>query len=150
LNTSLGPRPEVVDFVDSERGSLHVSHYSPRLLLAVVRGHYGAELLPRYMRALADVAASGRAIGFHDWQRMESYDSECRRRMTEWTINNRTRVESVHILVRHRLVAMGVATGALLVGRNLVSTYSERAEFEAALRRHLLQMASESSGKGGA
>jgi hypothetical protein len=131
------PATGVVDTVESERGSLRVTMYGESVLLVVVRGHYGVELLPRYMRALAEVAVSGRAVGFHDWQAMESYDSECRRRMTEWTIQSRTRIESAHILVRHRLVAMGVATGSLLVGRDLVKAYTERAAFEAALRQRL-------------
>lgn len=126
--------PPKVDWLESGRGSLQLTLYAPCVLLAVVRGHYGKDLLPRYMRALAEVAASGRAVGFHDWENMTSYDSECRRRMTEWTIHNRTRVESAHILVKHRLVAMGVATGSMLVGRNLVSTYTNRSKFEAAYR----------------
>jgi hypothetical protein len=127
----------LTDSVETSRGSLRLTHYPPRLLLAVVRGHYGKELLPRYMRALADVAGSGRAVGFHDWYEMTGYDSECRKRMTEWGINNRTRVEKVHILVKHKLVAMGVATGSLLVGGGIVATYTSRAEFEAAFEQAL-------------
>jgi hypothetical protein len=68
---------------------------------------------------------------------MTGYDSECRRRMTDWGINSRTRIRKVHFLVRHKLVAMGVATGSLLVGGDLVSTYTDREKFKAALDREI-------------
>ena len=131
--------PPLRDVVQTPRGSLFVTFYEPELLVAVVRGHLSTVLLPRYMSALADVAASGRAVGFHDWYDMTGYDSECRRRMTEWGLNNRTRIEKVHFLVRHKLVAMGVATGSLLVGGDLVATYTDRAVFQAALDRVIVR-----------
>ena len=119
---------------ESPRGTLHLKIHSSGLLLATVRGHYGVDLLHPYLRALADVARSNRAIGFHDWEGMVSYDSECRRSMTRWTLQNISRVAKVHILVKHRLVAMGVATGSMLVGRNLVTAHTRRSEFEERFR----------------
>jgi hypothetical protein len=125
------------DAVETAQGSLHLTLYPPDLLFAVARGHFGRELLPRYMGALAEVAKSDQAVGFHDWYDMTGYDSECRRRLTDWALNNRTRIEKVHILVQHKLVAMGVATGSLLVGGDLVSTYTDRLNFRAALQNEI-------------
>lgn len=122
---------------ETRTGSLHIARYASGLIVAKVTGHFGSGLLPQYLRALTDVARTKRAVGFHDWLDMEGYDSQCRRSMTDWTIRNRDYVQSVHILVKHRLVAMGVSASSLLVGVGLVKTYWDPGEFQAALAKHI-------------
>jgi len=71
---------------------------------------------------------------FHDWEAVSGYDSEARVHLTRWTLSApREALAECHVLVRSRLVAMGVSTAALAL-RVLdvpLSSYSVRAEFEA-------------------
>jgi hypothetical protein len=73
---------------------------------------------------------------FHDWERVNSYDSDARLHLTQWTLSQpRSTMAECHVLLRANLVAMGVSTAALalrLVGVPVYS-YTNRLEFE--LRR---------------
>jgi hypothetical protein len=71
-------------------------------------------------------------VGFHDWEDMNTYDAECRKVLTEWTLRHRGQIEGWHILVRSKLVAMGVATASLLIGGGVIVSYNQRDKFEAA------------------
>src|SRR4051812_26190237 len=111
---------------ESARGTLRIRVNDSGLLVAVVSGHYGADLLAPYLAAMEQVTRAGQAVGFHDWERMDSYDTRCRQDMTEWTIRNIGQIAGWHILVRSRLVAMGVATASLLIGKEVITSYTSR------------------------
>jgi len=117
-----------------ERGALRLEYFEGSLFRASMTGHFSAKLLPPYLRTLERAIASGDAVGFHDWEAMSAYDAECRKVLTEWTLRHRGRIEGWHILVRSKLVAMGVATASLLIGSGTITSYSERDPFEAAYR----------------
>ncbi len=122
---------------ESARGTLRLQLGDSGLLIGTVNGHYGAELLPNYVEAMNTAARAGRMLAFHDWEEMETYDSECRKVMTDWTLRHRHMVERGHILVRSKLVSMGVTTASLLIGSDLIVAYTQRSAFEAVLRPHL-------------
>lgn len=119
------------------RGILRLQRSESGPLIGFVAGHYGVELLPSYIEAMNAAIRRGPLLMFNDWAEMETYDSECRRVMTEWVIRHRDRVERIHILVRSKLVAMGVTTASLLIGHGLLISYAHRSAFEDALRPHL-------------
>ena len=119
---------------NDERGTLRVEHFEAGLFRATVSGHFSTSLLQPYLRTLERALATGRATGFHDWEGMETYDAECRKVLTEWTIRHRAKIEGWHILVRSKLVAMGVATASLLIGGGTIVSYTDREKFEAAYR----------------
>lgn len=120
-----------------ERGQLRLEHFEGAVFRASLSGHFSPKLLPPYLRALERAVANGKAVGFHDWGAMETYDAECRKVLTEWTIKHRTQIEGWHILVRSKLVAMGVATASLLIGGGTIVSYAQRSAFEAAYKQRV-------------
>ena len=122
-------------------GVLRLQETDSGLLVATMQGHFGTDLLPRYKEALARAVKAGDAIGFHDWEKMTTYDSACRHEMTDWTIAHRKEIRGWHILVRSKLVAMGVATASLIIGGGVISSYSDRKRFEDTLAPFLPNLA---------
>jgi len=106
----------------------------PWVLVAKISGHLSADMVDDYLTAINYVVDRGRVFyGFHDWSGMPGYDSICRKRFTEWALQHRPKTGGHHILVVSKLVAMGVSTASMLLGGNLITSYTDRAEFERAL-----------------
>ncbi len=59
---------------------------------------------------------------FSDWYDMRGYDTAARVELTRWLGWMRPRISEYHLLVRSRLVAMGVAVANLALGGWLDST----------------------------
>jgi hypothetical protein len=112
-----------------------VSNPAPGVFVGQIVGHYSETMLRVYLRAM-DEALAGREpmFGFHDWQEMTSYETVCRTTMTEWVRARRSRLAAQQILVRSRIVAMGVATANLLLGGNAIVSHTDRAVFERSIR----------------
>jgi len=102
-----------------------------------------------YLRPLEGATQYGPAEVFLDWEALSGYDSECRRQMTDFVLANRSRFARVHVLVRNRLVAMGVTTAGLLIGGGIVTAYAERGAFEVLLQRVLDAQRHDSADNGG-
>jgi hypothetical protein len=68
---------------------------------------------------------------FNDNDEMDGYDSAFRTTMTEWAQKHKERLQCTHVLVRSRLVAMGVTVAQLVLRENL-KMYADRKSFEAA------------------
>jgi hypothetical protein len=98
------------------------------------KGHYSADLLGHYLSLLNASLQLGAVVGFLDWYEMESYDSECRARMTSWVVERRKHIRAFHVLVRSRLVNMGVSTAALLLGGGILIPYTEKEAYRTACR----------------
>ena len=73
----------------------------------------------------------GMVHGFHNWFSMDNYDSVCRVELTSWVRRHRTET-GLHIGVRSRMVAMGVAVANLALG-SLIHVHNEPAAMEEAL-----------------
>ncbi len=87
----------------------------------------GAPHRERCTRACA--AGGPRLIAFHDWEALTSYESEARTALTTWGFDIRSGVERVHILVRSKLVRMGVSVASIvLVG--MIVAHGERTKFD--------------------
>lgn len=84
------------------------------------------------------IAEAGMLVGFHDWEAMTGYQSESRALLTDWGVRIRPQVEKVHILVRSRIVAMGVSVASLAL-RGMLVSYTQRAAFEAAFAARVEQ-----------
>ncbi len=125
------PPPDKREF-RAARGEITVGYRSPFVVVSRVTGHFSADMQEWLLLSTKEVVARGtRLTLFHDWEAMTSYDSSVRQNLTTWSLEHRAQIASVHILVRSKIVAMGVATAGLalsLVGMRLHS-YSARAEF---------------------
>jgi hypothetical protein len=122
---------------ETPRGSARIAFLAPGVFLGTITGHYSKELLAPYLAGMAAALKQSRLVTFNDWWDMTSYDSVCRTTMTEWVIANRARSERHHILVRSKLVAMGVATASMLAGGDLLASYTTRDTFDVALKTAL-------------
>jgi hypothetical protein len=121
----------------SERGELHVWTTPGGVLLTRLSGYFSADLAPTFTTAADALFRSNARVSlFHDWDAMEDYEPSVRPQLTTWIAGYKKQLAHHHILLRSRLVALGVATaGAVLglTGTPLTST-SDRADFEAKLR----------------
>ena len=117
------------------------------------RGHLSLPMVQGWMEAIEPELQRGVVFdSFHDWEEMESYDSEARRVLTGWALRSRANVRTTTFLVSSRLVAMGVSTASLataLVGMTMKAT-RERSEFESAFEQRCReQRTAGKSGRGG-
>lgn len=76
-------------------------------------------------------ARGGRIHGFHNWLAMDNYESVCRVDLTAWVLGHRQQ-STLHIGLRSRMVAMGVAVANLALG-SLIQVYNEPKQIETAL-----------------
>lgn len=77
---------------------------------------------------------------FHDWWELDTYEQSARQRLTDWRrAAPRGTTKESHVLVRSKLLAMGVAASAIvlrMVGVEM-RAYTDRAEFERVLRESI-------------
>jgi hypothetical protein len=95
-------------------------------------GHvnFGPAMIRRWDAALRARANYSIFIDFWD---MPTYDGSLRITMTDWLRKHRS-AEPVHILVRSKLVAMGVAVGNLALG-GMLTPHSQRASYDLLIKK---------------
>ncbi len=99
---------------------------SGRFDLALAR-HFLASL-----DAWVKLGATG-LLAFHDWERVEDYDSEARELLTPWSKLHRPKFEAVHMLVQTRALAWGIAIVNSVTG-DVMTAHHRRASFDEARR----------------
>ena len=104
------------------------------VMLNTMTGYYSSELLPFCLEGMAAAQEQRTPFTlFFDWERMSGYDPECRKSMTSWTLARKADVACVHILVKSKLVAMGVSVANMALGGRTITAYTSRVKFEHAL-----------------
>jgi hypothetical protein len=87
-----------------------------KLLCNRLVGHFDQPLADRVMaRGDSLLAKHGELIVFSDWSHMTSYDSSCRRTMTEWGSNLGKRLLGFNVIAGTQLVKMGLAVASIVV-----------------------------------
>jgi len=130
-------QPSVRTTYEGKRCTLTVASPAPGIFHTIGSGVVDTEMAGRIVEAGDRVVADTRPIvAFHDWEALTGYEPKCREILTDWGLRIRADVEAVHLLVRSRLVAMGVSVAGLVLQGMLVS-YSTRAPFEAALEERV-------------
>lgn len=71
---------------------------------------------------------------FHDWEKLETYDAAARPTLTDWGLALRRSQVQVNLLVRSKLVRMGVSVASIALG-GMLQAHPDRAAFEAALQQ---------------
>jgi hypothetical protein len=116
-----------------------------RLLLVTEGAVLGARAAGHLDLAAAQHMASGltaqrkgraRAFVFLDWWDIEGYDTEARRYLTEYKKQRQRQEDTSLILVRSKIVAMGVAAASAILGGTLKAT-ADRTAFSDELRQRL-------------
>lgn len=136
-----GADSNVVLSCENARGALRVTQPRPDIMVTQVLGHLDESLAEQLTAALDPVLARAKKkiAFFHDWERLDTYDSKARKLLTEWVISKRTLMEGGWFLTRSAIVAMGVATAGAataVVGHTLHASLDRR-NWEQLLRDRL-------------
>lgn len=125
----LSPALELV----TDRGRLSIREVAPGVVLTVFAGHGSievAEALIGYFERV--IERHGGIVIFDDWDEAKGYDSEVRFRLTEWTKANFDVLRATTVLVRSKILAMGLSVANLAL-RRPVTVLHDRKAFERAL-----------------
>jgi hypothetical protein len=102
---------------------------APTVVLTKVIGHASTPIVNEYLEHLGPECARGKVEVFHDWYDVTGYDTEARKALTEWNLAHQSSVVQVHMLVKSKVVAMGVSVASVVAGRDF-AVYSDRARFD--------------------
>jgi hypothetical protein len=118
---------------ESPRGSLVISHPVLGVIVFTYHGHMTVGVVPFIEQSVDRVLAEGqRPDLFIDLDDMTGYDSDYRQAVSKWGARTYRRLGVVRVLVRSKIVAMGIAVSNLTAGGTLKPT-TKRSEFEKAL-----------------
>ncbi len=124
------------DVHTSARGTTYFWRPARGVLLSRVEGRLTLEAglaMDALMRRV--VSEDRRITAFGDWEDMTDYDTEVRNRLSKTVLELRASFESNHLLVKSRIVALGVQAANVVV--KILTVHNERGPFEAALREVL-------------
>jgi hypothetical protein len=117
----------------SDEGTLFISRTIGNVVFQQFSGRLTMEFVELMLKSIQPRLDEGRQlIGFNDWWGMTGYSTEARVALTQWLFNTRGRVAEMHVLVRGKLVAMGVSVANLMLGGFLIP-YTRPESFKEAL-----------------
>ncbi len=95
-----------------------------------VSGHANLDCALHVMRSFDRLSALtlGALDVFHDWELVTGYDSIVRQELVRWA-QEQPKHGDVHVLVKSRIVAMGVSVANVALGGRL-KVYADRQKFE--------------------
>ncbi len=114
------------------RGAVSVWVPAPSLLVVRLQGHGEAEFARPIIQAFDGLQMTPAAHLFFDAEELENYESSLRVELTSRLFPEREKLASSHVLVRSKLVAMGVSVANLALG-GIVNSTSDRRRFKARL-----------------
>jgi hypothetical protein len=113
------------------RGTLALWAPIPSLVVGRVRGHLEDAFVDAMLaQGDATLLAEEKTRTYHDWEESTGYAPIARLRLTEWTLRHLESVQGMHILVRSRILAMGVEVARLTLGRRVLVPYVDRRSYE--------------------
>lgn len=122
----------------SRGGEIGLWSPAPGVLCCSAKGDIPEELAPPYVAFLQQIVAQpARIVTFNDLEHMVNYHTAYRTRLTQAHRQIVDRTDANHILVRSRLVMLGVQAANLVLG-NIVA-YNTRETYDAALAKVLSQ-----------
>lgn len=126
---SIPPIPDRRFDIPGPRGHMRVRFVSrataPNIVVSQITNHATLGMAERYTSLLDGEVLRGKLEIFHDWSGMTGYDPDARKLLTDWNVRHGTDVVQVHLLVRSKVIAMGVSVSSLIAGRDFAA-YSER------------------------
>jgi hypothetical protein len=125
--------PSGAPSVSTPRGTLIFWQLAPHIYATEVRGFMTQEMSNLIIERADPLYVPGKKLhGFHNWLEMTNYDSACRVELTAWVMRHRAQ-SALHIGLRSRMVAMGVAVANLALG-SLIQIYASEDEMETAVQ----------------
>ena len=121
----------------TSRGRLALWAFDPGLLVFQIVDHGDRSFVAPIVAAFERRLRSGAPVEmFVDVELMTSYDTELRTDVTRALAPERKRIGCLHILVRSKLVSMGVSVANLALG-GIMSIHTSPAAFQHALQSGL-------------
>ncbi len=118
---------------ESDRGRLVITQPVFGVIVFTYFGHATVPMVTFIEQSVDLVLAKGSKPDlFIDLDAIDGYDSAYRRAISEWGARNYRRFGEVRVLVRSRIVAMGIAVSNLTAANKLQPT-TKRQEFQAAI-----------------
>jgi len=115
------------------KGSLSLWKPARGIFVSRAEGHVDLVLADHIVSGGdAVIAADRRILAFHNFERLTSYDSAARMRLTTWAIAIRNEVDRAHFLAESKIVRMGLSVASIALLGMLVS-HHDRESFERAL-----------------
>jgi histidyl-tRNA synthetase len=102
----------------AERGSLGLWVPCPALLVIATHGHGHAELAAPIVEAYRTLRQKNAIYVFADIEEMSNYDSRLRVELTAAFSPDRARIAALHVLLKSKLVAMGMSARESRAGRH--------------------------------
>jgi cation diffusion facilitator CzcD-associated flavoprotein CzcO len=128
---ALAPPPDA-ERLENARGWLAFWELGPHAYMSAAHGFMTRDMAQLLIRRVEPKYTSGAHIhGVHNWFDMEGYETASRTDLTAWVLRHREQT-SLHIGLRSRIVAMGVAVANLALG-NLIHVYNDPKRLEEAL-----------------
>lgn len=116
------------------------------IFVGKITGWYTPDMVDQYIEGMERTASGARscmkkAYFFHEWSQMRGYESICRKKMTDWSLENEEYTERHHVLIKSAIVYMGVQTALLLIDKDIISIHKEskREEFDKVLAKALAE-----------
>jgi hypothetical protein len=117
----------------ADRVKVRVWYPARAIVVHQVTGHFSLPAARAVMTGIdRAIALYAPVDAFNDWYEMNGYDSDARLALTEFVLGSRTKYASIHILLKSKLVAMGVSVANLALGGMIVS-YSDPRPWKEAL-----------------
>jgi hypothetical protein len=115
---------------EGERGEARFWIAAPTVVLITLAGHVSADLAPAVSQAFRQSVLAASAVhGFADFFGLESYDPEVRRGLTQVVADLRPRIAALDVVLRNRMVAMGVSVVNLALG-GLLTVHRSQVRFD--------------------
>ena len=116
------------------RGRLRIWLAAPTVMVFEYWGHSDASFAEFYEKVIDDVLGDQDGLHFFiDCEAQTGFDAEFRRRIADCARRHEPRTLTYYILVRSRVVALGIALVSLIV-RGKTQVVSSRAAFDAQLK----------------
>jgi hypothetical protein len=110
---------------------------APGILLIQLGGYGEAEYAAHIIDAIdRTLERGGRLKMFYDMESMSNYDSSLRTKLTARFLECRKETDALGVLVKSRLVSMGISVANLALG-GIIKLYQERAAFALAFEGEL-------------
>jgi hypothetical protein len=135
---STGPPPRGLAGADEHirwcRGDLRV-RTAENVVFMQLNGYLDKEYVTNITQPVDKLIVAGvKPLIFNDWWEMTGYDTDARLKLTDWIFWMRGKIQGSHILVRSKIVSMGVSIANLALG-GMLTVYTDRQEFALAYRR---------------
>jgi len=122
-----------VEVTRTDRAELEIWMAATDVVVQRVKGQAGVELARAIAAFNTRLIQQGlRPHIFNDWEELTGYTSEARLELTAWTAKNVGSLQGIHVLLKSKLVAMGISVANLATG-GITKSYSDRATFERVL-----------------